>query len=136
MTPSKASAVDVSYSIVVNGKGAPVQPSRGLQWGLTICDSKQVRGFGFQDLAKFNVALLAKQGWRILSRPDSLVGDGTSISIWNDAWLIGFGSSSIRVTLVQIDLVWVSDLMVPNKLEWNEGLITNLFGASEACRIP
>jgi len=31
-------------------------------------------GLGFQDLTLFNKALLAKQGWRLMKNPDSLIG--------------------------------------------------------------
>jgi hypothetical protein len=35
--------------------------------------SKDVRGLGYRDLECFNMALLAKQGWRLAHNPDSLV---------------------------------------------------------------
>lgn len=38
-----------------------------------MCKEKEEGGLGFRELSTFNRALLAKQIWRIISRPDSLV---------------------------------------------------------------
>ena len=38
-----------------------------------LCKSKLYGGMGFQNLQTFNLALLAKQGWQILSNPNSLM---------------------------------------------------------------
>ena len=38
----------------------------------TMCTRKEDGGLGFRNLHLFNLAMLARQGWRILSNPDSL----------------------------------------------------------------
>ncbi|KAH9786028.1 reverse transcriptase domain-containing protein [Citrus sinensis] len=49
--------------------------SRGINWMRweRLCKPKAHGGIGFKQLHHFNVAMHGKQGWRLLSQPDSLV---------------------------------------------------------------
>ncbi|KAL1165147.1 hypothetical protein V6Z11_A06G112300 [Gossypium hirsutum] len=63
-------------SIVVRFWWQKSHGKRGMhwcEWGKP-CKLKEDGGLGFRSLAKFNVAILAKQGWRLISNPDSLMG--------------------------------------------------------------
>ncbi|KAA3464007.1 reverse transcriptase [Gossypium australe] len=48
---------------------------RGIHWchWKFLCRPKDEGGLGFRNMAQFNLSLLAKQGWRLLLYPDSLV---------------------------------------------------------------
>ena len=41
--------------------------------GENFCRKKKDGGMGFRDLASFNQAILAKQGWRVVQSPSSLM---------------------------------------------------------------
>ncbi|KAG8480642.1 hypothetical protein CXB51_025232 [Gossypium anomalum] len=83
---------------------------KGIHWCTrkNLYSLKENKGFGFQNLSQFNIALLAKQGWRLIIYPNSLLakksiwvskgllqdglcwklGNGRDIFIWNDCWIL------------------------------------------------
>lgn len=65
---------DIS-SMISNFWWSNKKDSRGLAWvsWRKLCDKKDKGGLGFRDMKAFNLALLAKQGWRIISNPSSLM---------------------------------------------------------------
>ncbi|KAL4302393.1 hypothetical protein GQ457_10G012400 [Hibiscus cannabinus] len=46
---------------------------KGIHWCNCSKPLKDTGGMGFRDMSKFNIAMLAKQGWRIIENLDSLV---------------------------------------------------------------
>jgi len=52
------------------------EDSKGINWmsWARLGQSKLNGGLGYRDLEVFNLALLAKQGWRLIQDPNSLVG--------------------------------------------------------------
>ena len=44
-----------------------------------LCEPKEVGGMGFRELKQFNLALLAKQGWLLQTKRDSLVYRGSCL---------------------------------------------------------
>ncbi|GMJ09031.1 hypothetical protein HRI_004572300 [Hibiscus trionum] len=56
---------------------------RGIHWFTwqSLCSLKEDGGMGFTDLSKFNIAMLAKQGWCLLQNPHSLVHSFSVLSI-------------------------------------------------------
>ena len=42
------------------------------RWNV-LCNPKEAGGLGFQSLSNFNSAMLAKQTWRVVDNPESLI---------------------------------------------------------------
>ena len=97
----------------------------------------------------FNLAMLAKQCWRLIVNYGSLwagvqtfkkgciwrVGDGAKINIWNDCWIPNSASRKIITVQGNQVLTRVCELIDPISGEWDEQLIRENFWHIDAERI-
>ena len=153
-------------------------------WGV-LSQAKKDGGMGFRDLRAFNLALLAKQGWRLMQSHDSLlyqcfkyryfprcnfleasdspnssfvwkslmaampilkqgccwrVGDGSSIRVMEDRWIINYPTNKVLHPPEEQDWEWrVSDLIDQTSRSWDRELVWSKFHRDDAeaiCRIP
>ncbi|MCH90826.1 putative ribonuclease H protein, partial [Trifolium medium] len=78
------------------GGGTNNRGIKWMAWDRMSCP-KEFGGLGFRDLHLFNMAMVAKQGWNFIMKPDTLVariykarwriGDDTKIKVMNEPWL-------------------------------------------------
>ncbi|XP_052477251.1 uncharacterized protein LOC128032614 [Gossypium raimondii] len=127
---------------------------KGIHWSSwdVLYKPKSFGGLGFKNLFLFNKALFSeavKVGsypsftWRsICSARDLIsdgilwhVGNGASINIWNDPWLLGRENN--RIPVIEIKPPWstVNQLMNEEDSTWNRELIHNLVDDDTANRI-
>jgi hypothetical protein len=105
-----------------------------------MCVPKYQGGMRFRDLHYFNIAMLAKQVWRIVSEPDFLcasilkakyfpdgdilnghvwrVLDGSHIDIWSDPWVLSSPNRRIATRRGNIVYSRVSDLIDDETERW------------------
>jgi hypothetical protein len=110
----------------------------GVHWMNWSCMSKAKSsgGIGFRDFKCFNQALLAKQGWRIWSNPNSLVvwrvRNGRTIRIWKDKWIPN--PSTYRIfspsSILNPDAT-MSELLKGDPKWWNGQLLESIFTMHE-----
>ncbi|KAG8476285.1 hypothetical protein CXB51_033089 [Gossypium anomalum] len=123
----------VSYSVVINGNiGEIFCPTRGLRQGdplslflflfcgEELCSLKEDGGLGYRDLENFNIALLAKQGWRLVNFPDSLLARVSKAKYYPNsdffkAWLGNLPSLTWRS-------VWAARGLLEKGLCWKVGI--------------
>ncbi|XP_020872418.1 uncharacterized protein LOC110226122 [Arabidopsis lyrata subsp. lyrata] len=80
---------------------------------------KQYGGMGFRDLSHFNIALLAKQSWRLLKEPQSLLSRVLKAKYFPKASLLE-ATAGHRPSHAWRSIVQVSGLMKPGTSSWDD----------------
>ena len=152
---------------------------RSLHWidWDSLTKPKIAGGMGFRNLEMFNLALLGKHGWMLITKPEYLcarvlkgkyfpagefmdaaipklasatwspivvgrealqmglikrVGDGTSVSTWNDSWIPGLLTLRPSVQIGDAMIPRVANLINADQGTWNSELVRHNFIAPKA----
>ena len=81
-----------------------------------LCKMKTGGGLGFRDLEAINIALLAKQGWRIVKNPDYLAAKVIKPKYYvrRDFWNGNLGSDTSYLWMVLL----VGESILPTVVVW------------------
>ncbi|KAA3473632.1 reverse transcriptase [Gossypium australe] len=99
---------------------------RGIHWRQWqfMCRSKEEGGMGFRNMAKFNISLLAKQGWRIMNNTESLVEKFMKAKYFPDEQFLNsrLGNSSSYTW----KSIWATKDVLRKGLIWRVGIGNNI----------
>ncbi|KAA3480901.1 reverse transcriptase [Gossypium australe] len=103
-----------------------IESKRGIHWSQWryLCRPKEEGSLRFRNLAQFNIALLSKQGWRLLQYPKSLVAKVFKAKYFSDGAfcnsLLGNSSSYVWRS------IWATKKSLAEGLSWRVGTGTNI----------
>lgn len=104
---------------------------KGIHWARweRMCHAKIIGGLGFRDFSSFNHALLAKQGWRLLHNPESLMAKILKAKYFSHS---GFMEAKLdsKPSFVWRSIIWGRELLQEG-LRWRIGQGTKISACSK-----
>ncbi|KAA3478183.1 reverse transcriptase [Gossypium australe] len=94
---------------------------RGIHWCMwkELCISKELGGMGFRRFDLFNITLLAKQDWRIINYPNSLLAQVLKVKYFPNS---EFTNSQLgNLPSLTWRSVWAAKGLLENRLCWRVG---------------